>query len=127
MSYKTQVQSECRVLGMMMSFNETSPPSLTSVQQQLYFFFFHPKIYKKEKFIIIVQTIIGALAARNNLRVKNARQPVLKYPLVFVTFLFLSHGYFDFTVWNTFLLKFNSLHLENQALGKKCIFWCKQA
>ena len=63
MSYKTQVQSECRVLGMMMSFNETSPPSLTSVQQQLYFFFFHPKIYKKEKFIIIVQTIIGALAA----------------------------------------------------------------
>ena len=38
--------------------------------------FFHPKIYKKEKFIIIVQTMIGALAARNNLRVKNARQPV---------------------------------------------------
>ena len=37
--------------------------------------FFHPKIYKKEKFIIIVQTMIGALAARNNLRVKNARQP----------------------------------------------------
>ena len=24
--------------------------------------FFHPKIYKKEKFIIIVQTMIGALA-----------------------------------------------------------------
>ena len=43
-------------------------------QQQLYFF--HPKIYKKEKFIIIVQTMIGALAARNNLRVKNAMQPV---------------------------------------------------
>ena len=42
----------------------------------IFFFFFHPKIYKKEKFIIIVQTIIGALAARNNLRVKNARQPV---------------------------------------------------
>ena len=103
MSYKTQVQSECRVLGMMMSFNETSPPSLTSVQQQLFFFFFHPKIYKKEKFIIIVKTMIGALVARNNLRVKNARQPVLKYLLVFVTFLFLSHGYsFDFTVWNTF-------------------------
>ena len=40
------------------------------------FLFFHPKIYKKEKFIIIVQTMIGALAARNNLRVKNARQPV---------------------------------------------------
>ena len=38
--------------------------------------FFHPKIYKKEKFIIIVQTMIGALAARNNLRVKNASQPV---------------------------------------------------
>ena len=38
--------------------------------------FFHPKIYKKEKFIIIVQTMIGALAARNNLRVKNTRQPV---------------------------------------------------
>ena len=38
--------------------------------------FFHPKIYKKEKFIIIVQTMIGALAAQNNLRVKNARQPV---------------------------------------------------
>ena len=38
--------------------------------------FFHLKIYKKEKFIIIVQTMIGALAARNNLRVKNARQPV---------------------------------------------------
>ena len=64
--------------------------------------------------------MIGALVARNNLRVKNARQPVLKYSLVFVTFLFLSHGYsFDFTVWNTFWLKFNSLHLENQALGKK--------
>ena len=123
MSYKTQVQSECRVLGMMMSFNETSPPSLTSVQQQLYFFFFHPKIYKKEKFIIIVQTMIGALAARNNLRVKNARQPVLKYPLVFVTFLFLSHGYsFDFTVWNTFWLKFNSLHLKSQAWGKNAYF-----
>ena len=39
-------------------------------------FTFDPKIYKKEKFIIIVQTMIGALAARNNLRVKNARQPV---------------------------------------------------
>ena len=26
--------------------------------------FFHPKIYKKEKFIIIAQTMIGALAAR---------------------------------------------------------------
>ena len=39
-------------------------------------FIFHPKIYKKEKFIIIVQTMIGALAARNNLRVKNARQSV---------------------------------------------------
>ena len=37
---------------------------------------FHPIIYKKEKFITIVQTMIGALAARNNLRVKNARQPV---------------------------------------------------
>ena len=34
--------------------------------------FFHPKICKTEKFIIIVQTMIGALAARNNLRVKNA-------------------------------------------------------
>ena len=41
-----------------------------------FFLFFHPKIYKKEKFIIIVQTMIGALAARNNLRVKNARQSV---------------------------------------------------
>ena len=40
------------------------------------FFFFYPKIYKKEKFIIIVQTMTGALAARNDLRVKNARQPV---------------------------------------------------
>ena len=39
-------------------------------------FIFHPKIYKKEKFIIIVQTMIGALATRNNLRVKNARQSV---------------------------------------------------
>ena len=37
---------------------------------------FHPMIYKKQKFITIVQTMIGALAARNNLRVKNARQPV---------------------------------------------------
>ena len=37
---------------------------------------FHPIIYKKEKFITIVQTMIGALAARKNLRVKNARQPV---------------------------------------------------
>ena len=37
------------------------------------FFFFYPKIYKKEKFIIIVQTMTGALAARNDLRVKNAR------------------------------------------------------
>lgn len=63
---------------MMMSFNETSPPSLTSA---------------------------------------------LKYPLVFVTFLFLSHGYsFDFTVWNTFWLKFNSLHLESQAWGKNAYF-----
>ena len=34
---------------------------------------FHPIIYKKEKFITIVQTTIGALAARNNLRVKNDR------------------------------------------------------
>ena len=39
-------------------------------------FIFHPKIYKKEKFIIIVQKMIGALATRNNLRVKNARQSV---------------------------------------------------
>ena len=31
---------------------------------------------KNNQFIIIVQTMIGALAARNNLRVKNARQPV---------------------------------------------------
>ena len=37
---------------------------------------FHPIIYKKYKFITIVQTMIGALAARNNVRVKNARQPV---------------------------------------------------
>ena len=48
MSYKTQVQSECRVLGMMMSFNETSPPSLTSVQQQL-FFFFSPQNMQERK------------------------------------------------------------------------------
>ena len=38
-----------------------------------FFFFFYLKIYKKEKFIIIVQTMTGALAARNDLRVKNAR------------------------------------------------------
>ena len=49
---------------------------LVTRQQQQQLYFFHPKIYKKEKFIIIVQTMIGALAARNNLRVKNARQPV---------------------------------------------------
>ena len=51
--------------------------------QQLYFdLFFHPKIYKKEKFIIIVQTMIGALAARNNLRVKNARQQRFQIPKI---------------------------------------------
>ena len=33
------------------------------------------KIYNN-KTDIIVQTMIGALAARNNLRVKNARKPV---------------------------------------------------
>ena len=31
---------------------------------------------KNNQFIITVQTMIGALAARDNLRVKNARQPV---------------------------------------------------
>ena len=33
-------------------------------------------IQEIENFITAVQTMIGALAARNNLRVKNARQPV---------------------------------------------------
>ena len=33
-------------------------------------------IQEIKNFITAVQTMIGALAARNNLRVKNARQPV---------------------------------------------------
>ena len=33
-------------------------------------------IQEIRNFITTVQTMIGALAARNNLRVKNARQPV---------------------------------------------------
>ena len=33
-------------------------------------------IQEIQNFITAVQTMIGALAARNNLRVKNARQPV---------------------------------------------------
>ena len=37
--------------------------------------YFTPNI-QEIKIITVVQTMIGALAAGNNLRVKNARQPV---------------------------------------------------
>ena len=62
-----------------MQFPKLRVPNLTpnnnNNNNNFIFYFFHPKIYKKETFIIIVQTMIGALAARNNLRVKNAKQP----------------------------------------------------
>ena len=59
----------CKFSGMITTVLRFSgDESLVQQQQQLYFF--HPKIYKKEKFIIIVQTMMGALAARNNLRVE---------------------------------------------------------
>ena len=45
-------------------------------QQQQQQHFISPHNIQEITFITIVQTMTGALAARNNLRVKNARQPV---------------------------------------------------
>ena len=65
------------VSGVLCRFKLAFPTIIPATTTTLFFnnnFIFHPKIYKKEEFIIIVQTMIGALAARNNLRVKNASQ-----------------------------------------------------
>ena len=49
---------------------------LQQQQQQQQQHFISPHDIQEMKFITIAQMMIGALAARNNLRVKNARQPV---------------------------------------------------